>query len=98
MVKRMPTCSAKFSDWEGVGQSVARDISKGVAGEFNATRHGNKNVQFLIISASVEVEYLKNVAHEFKHYYFFILFFLLFHIFHQHFPHTTILTRRTPNR
>jgi hypothetical protein len=29
-----------------VGQSVARDISKGVAGEFNATRNRNKsNIQ-----------------------------------------------------
>jgi hypothetical protein len=26
-----------------VGQSVARDISKGVAGEFNATRNRNKS-------------------------------------------------------
>ena len=30
---------ADFSDWRGVGQNVARDISKGTAGTFNATRN-----------------------------------------------------------
>ena len=29
--------SAKFSDWQGVGQNVARDIAPGYRGEFNVT-------------------------------------------------------------
>ena len=30
--------SEDFSDWRGVGQNVARDIARGSAGQFNATR------------------------------------------------------------
>ena len=29
--------SAQFSDWQGVGQNVARDITPGTRGEFNVT-------------------------------------------------------------
>ena len=28
--------SDKFSNWQGVGQNVARDIAKGIAGKFDA--------------------------------------------------------------
>ena len=29
--------SAQFSDWQGVGQNVARDIAPGARGQFNVT-------------------------------------------------------------
>ena len=29
--------SAQFSDWQGVGQNVARDIAPGTRGQFNVT-------------------------------------------------------------
>ena len=38
-----------FSDWQGVGQNVARDIAPGTRGEFNATKlvgHWFRQIRF----------------------------------------------------
>ena len=41
--------SADFSDWQGVGQNVARDIAPGEMGKFNATKlvgHWFRQIRF----------------------------------------------------
>ena len=40
---------ADFSDWQGVGQNVARDIAPGEKGKFNATKlvgHWFRQIRF----------------------------------------------------
>ena len=42
-------CAADFSDWQGVGQNVARDIAPGEKGKFNATKlvgHWFRQIRF----------------------------------------------------
>ena len=45
----MITFAADFSDWQGVGQNVARDIAPGEKGKFNATKlvgHWFRQIRF----------------------------------------------------